>query len=147
MKNYLPIFLLLLSFSFTSCEKSIKEGIEEYLADNNLQAESTADGLYYIIDIPGTDEKPTLDNTITIHYRGTLTDGTQFDSSYDRGKPSEFDLGGGLIKGWKLGIPLFGKGGKGKLIIPPSLGYGSVQNGSIPANSILIFDIELIDFK
>ena len=147
MKNLPLLLILLLSIVLSSCEKSVQEKINQYLEDNNLEAESTADGLYYIIDEPGSDEHPTLENDVTVHYRGYLTDGTQFDSSYDRGEPSTFFLGGNLIKGWKLGIPLFGKGGKGKLIIPPSLGYGSRQLEDIPPESVLIFDIELIDFE
>lgn len=134
-------------FLMSSCSKSVQEQINDYLIDNNLEAESTADGLYYIIEEPGGEVKPTLDNTVEVHYRGTLTNGMQFDSSYDRGETAKFELGGGLIKGWKLGIPLFGKGGKGKLIIPPSLGYGSQGNGDIPGGSVLVFDIELIDFE
>lgn len=132
--------------SITSCSKNIQEQIDEYLEDNNLQAESTADGLYYIIEEPGSAEMPNITNTVTVHYRGVLTNGNQFDSSYDRGETFVTPLTG-VIKGWQLGIPLFGKGGKGKLIIPPSLGYGSRANGDIPANSVLVFDIELIDFE
>lgn len=142
------IFLLLfLLIGLSSCDKDVKSTIEDYIADNNLQAESTADGLYYVIEEPGSDEKPDLTHNVTIHYSGELTNGNIFDSSYARGEPSEFFLGGNLIKGWKLGIPLFGKGGKGKLIIPPSLGYGSLSQPGIPANSVLVFNIELIDFE
>jgi FKBP-type peptidyl-prolyl cis-trans isomerase len=75
-----------------------------------------------------------------------LTDGTKFDSSRDGGLPFKSSLGG-LIEGWKEGIPYFGKGGKGKLLLPGSLGYGSSGSGSIPGNAVTIFDIELIDFK
>jgi FKBP-type peptidyl-prolyl cis-trans isomerase len=81
-----------------------------------------------------------------VHYLGTLINGKKFDSSYDRGEASEFPLSD-VIKGWQIGIPLFGRGGKGKLIVPPFLGYGSRAVGNIPANSILIFDIDLQDFK
>jgi FKBP-type peptidyl-prolyl cis-trans isomerase FkpA len=140
------LFLILVTV-LSSCDKDVKSTIEDYIAENNLQAESTADGLYYVIDDPGSEEKPDLTKNVTIHYSGELTNGNIFDSSYARGEPSEFFLGGNLIKGWKIGIPLFGKGGKGKLIVPPSLGYGSRSQPGIPANSVLVFDIELIDFE
>lgn len=142
----LLLFLFITPF-ISSCDKDVKSSIEDYIAENNLEAESTADGLYYVIEEPGSDEKPDLTSDVKIHYEGKLTDGSIFDSSYARGEPSDFFLGGNLIKGWKIGIPLFGKGGKGKLIIPPSLGYGSLSQPGIPRNSILIFDIELIDFE
>ena len=143
----LLFIILLICPLFSSCDKDVKSTIEDYIEENNLQAESTADGLYYVIEEPGSEEKPNLSNDVTIHYVGQLTNGNVFDSSYARGEPSDFFLGGNLIKGWKIGIPLFGKGGKGKLIIPPSLGYGSLSQPGIPSNSVLVFDIELIDFQ
>ncbi len=144
----LTIISLLLSITlFSSCaKKNVQETIQEYLDNNNLQAESTAEGLFYIIEEPGNDEHPTVSSNVTIDYKGTLTNGNQFDSSYDRGEPLVISLRN-VISGWQIGIPLFGKGGKGKLIIPPSLGYGSNGQGSIPGNSVLIFDIELHDFE
>ena len=87
---------------------------------------------------------------VAAHYAGTLTDGTKFDSSYDRDQPFSFILGGGtVIKGWDLGLVGMKVGGKRKLRIPPELGYGdkAVGNGLIPANSILLFDIELVDVE
>lgn len=87
-------------------------------------------------------------DTVVIHYRGTLTDGTQFDSSYDRNEPYETPIGvGAVIKGWDLGVIGMKVGGKRKLTIPPSLGYGAQDNGLIPANSTLIFELELIGIK
>ncbi|HMP32549.1 MAG TPA: FKBP-type peptidyl-prolyl cis-trans isomerase, partial [Saprospiraceae bacterium] len=103
-------------------------------------------GVYIKIDNEGSAQKPNPGSTVTIHYRGTLTNGKQFDSSYDRGAPATFALGT-LIQGWQIGIPYFGRGGKGTLIVPPNLGYGSRAQGDIPANSILVFDIELINFQ
>jgi FKBP-type peptidyl-prolyl cis-trans isomerase FkpA len=151
MKNLL-ILLCSVVVLFTSCGKDKdyaalnKAEIEKYIADKGWTAKSTASGLYYVIDEPGSAQRPVASSTITIHYVGTLTDGTKFDSSRDRGLPFKSTLNG-LVEGWKEGIPYFGKGGKGKLLLPGSLGYGSSGSGSIPGNAVTIFDIELIDFK
>lgn len=122
--------------------------IESYLASNGLTADVTQNGLFYIIEEEGDGTFPTLNNSVTVHYRGYLTNGDQFDSSYDRGAPATFPLRN-VILGWQEGIPLFSKGGKGKLIIPHHLGYGCFPpNGSnIPAGGVLVFDVELIDFQ
>lgn len=93
----------------------------------------------------GTGPEVKSGDTVVIHYRGTLPDGTQFDSSYDRGEPYETPIGvGAVIKGWDLGVVGLKVGGKRKLTIPPSLGYGNQANGKIPANSTLIFEVELM---
>ena len=88
--------------------------------------------------------------TVSVHYTGRLTDGTKFDSSYDRGQPIEFPLGAGVvIKGWDLGIEGMKVGGKRKLTIPPELAYGSrgTPGGPIPPNATLAFDVELTAVK
>lgn len=96
----------------------------------------------------GSGDEVKSGDTIVIHYKGTLENGTQFDSSYDRGQPFETQIGvGRLIKGWDQGIPGMKVGGKRKLTIAPELGYGSQDMGSIPPNSTLIFEVELIDIK
>lgn len=83
-----------------------------------------------------------------VHYLGTLTNGEKFDSSYDRNQPFEFQVGAGqVIQGWDQGFLGMKVGGKRKLTIPPSLGYGSQPAGSIPPNSTLIFEVELIEIK
>ena len=151
MKSLFVKFIFIFSFiAMYSCsedimEKNMKE-IEEYLSDNNLNAESTASGLYYIIDNPGTGEKPTIQNTVTVHYHGYFTNGNVFDSSINRGTPAEFPLSQ-VIQGWQEGIPLFGKGGFGQLFIPSHLAYGENPPPGIPSNAVLIFDVELIDFE
>lgn len=88
-------------------------------------------------------------DTVTVNYKGTLTNGKQFDSSYDRGTPFETKIGvGAVIKGWDEGIVGMKVGGKRKLTVPPSLGYGSAGAGeSIPPNSTLIFEVELLSVK
>jgi FKBP-type peptidyl-prolyl cis-trans isomerase FkpA len=146
------LFVILFAISILGCNKDENQRetdkmlIEEYISENNLDAQSTASGLYYVIDEPGNEEHPNLQHDVTIHYEGKLLDGTKFDSSLDRGEPSTFALAD-LIEGWQEGIPLFGKGGNGKLLIPSHLGYGSNTLPGIPANSVLLFDIELIDFQ
>lgn len=86
--------------------------------------------------------------TVSVNYTGTLTDGTKFDSSYDRNQPFDFQLGAGqVIKGWDQGVAGMKVGGKRKLVIPPGLGYGAQANGKIPANSTLIFEVELLSVK
>ena len=87
-------------------------------------------------------------DTVEVNYVGTLTNGKQFDSSYDRNQSFDFQLGAGqVIQGWDEGVVGMKVGGKRKLVIPPSLGYGSQATGSIPPNSTLIFEIELIKIK
>lgn len=87
-------------------------------------------------------------DTVLIHYKGTLTDGTKFDSSYDRGEPFETQIGvGQVIKGWDLGVVGMKVGGKRKLTIPPHLAYGEQDMGTIPPNSTLIFEVELLEIK
>ena len=143
----LPVLLAFSLITLWSCGKdepsidSTKQLIRDYIADNGLQADSTASGLFYVIEEPGNNEHPTIHDNVTIAYTGKLLNGHVFDSDLS----ATFPLSG-LIDGWKEGIPLFGKGGKGKLIIPPHLGYGNQQKGDIPANSVLVFDIQLFGF-
>jgi hypothetical protein len=107
---------------------------------------TTSSGLKYIIIKEGKGKKAKVGQAVEVHYTGTLVDGKKFDSSHDRGVPIEFTLGEGqVIKGWDEGIALMRVGGKMRMIIPPELAYGSRAVGDlIPANSTLIFDVELI---
>jgi FKBP-type peptidyl-prolyl cis-trans isomerase len=109
---------------------------------------TTPTGLKYVDEVIGTGEKPRLGRTVVVHYTGTLTDGTKFDSSVDRGQPYEFRIGtGSVIRGWDEGILSMQVGGKRKLIVPPDLGYGAQAKNKIPPNSTLIFEVELLGVK
>lgn len=102
----------------------------------------TSSGLYWEDIIPGTGAEAEVGGYVTVHYTGWLHDGTEFDSSIG-GDPIRLDLDA-LILGWQEGIPGMKEGGKRKLVVPPNLGYGSQRTNSIPGNSTLVFDIELI---
>lgn len=105
-------------------------------------------GLKYVILQPGSGAKADSADLVTVHYTGFLSDGKIFDSSVERDEPFKFRLKlQPVIPGWEEGIKLIGKGGKAKLIIPPALGYGAIPVGTIPPNSTLIFDVELLDIE
>jgi len=110
---------------------------------------TTADGLKYWDTKVGTGTTATAGHKVKVHYTGWLTNGKKFDSSVDRKEPFEFQLGGGqVIKGWDEGVAGMKVGGKRRLEIPPSLGYGSSgAGGVIPPNATLLFDVELLDVK
>lgn len=106
----------------------------------------TESGLLYQIEKSGAGHAPKDSDTVVVNYKGTLTDGTEFDNSYTRGEPLSFRLDG-VIPGWTEGLKLIKKGGKIKLVIPPALAYGKTGVPGIPANSTLVFDVELLDVK
>lgn len=145
--KYLSLILsALLIFAF-GCENQAEVDlglIEEYILENNLDAQSTAEGIFYVIEKTGTGLKPNLGSTVTVHYEGYYLDGTIFDSSYQRGEMATFPLLN-VIQGWQIGIPLIQEGGKIKLIIPSEYAYGRQGRGSVPGNAILVFDVELFD--
>ena len=109
---------------------------------------TTPSGLKYTDLVVGTGPSPRTGQTAVVHYTGRLTDGTKFDSSVDKGQPYSFALGTGtVIKGWDEGVATMKVGGKRHLVVPPALGYGPMPRPKIPANSILEFDVELLDVK
>ena len=122
---------------------------EEWLTANGKKpgVQTTASGLQYEVITPGSGAKPTLSDMVTVHYKGTLLDGKQFDSSYDRGEPATFGVGQ-VIPGWTEALQLMSPGSKYKLYIPSELAYGAQSpSPAIPANSVLVFDLELLSIK
>jgi FKBP-type peptidyl-prolyl cis-trans isomerase FklB len=125
--------------------KNLAEGIT-FLEKNKKKkdVEELPSGLQYKIIKKGTGQTPAADSKVKTHYRGTLINGTEFDSSYKRNKPAEFAVKG-VIKGWTEALQLMKEGGKWKLYIPANLAYGERGRPSIPPNSTLIFEIELLE--
>lgn len=147
MKNTLIAFALIL-FTACSSDDALKdytiendEEIQAYLATNNLTAQQSASGLYYIIDEQGTGASPLLTDRVKVAYTGYLTNGDVFDESIEG---LSFPVLGNLIPGFAEGISYFNAGGKGKLIIPAHLAYGSQGSGNIPAGAVIVFEIELL---
>lgn len=119
---------------------------EVFLANNAKRdgVKTTASGLQYeVLNSGDGDKHPTASDSVNVHYHGTLTDGTVFDSSVERGEPISFPLNR-VIKGWTEGVQLMKKGDKFRFYIPADLGYGNRSAGKIPPGSVLIFDVELL---
>lgn len=127
--------------------KNLKEG-EAFLSENAKEAGviTLSSGLQYKVLCEGKGPSPKAADTVTVHYRGTLVDGTEFDNSYKRGEPSTVRLFG-VIEGWTEALQLMKTGAKWRIFIPAKLGYGKRRQGRIPPNSALIFDIELLSFQ
>ncbi len=132
------------SKAFDKSKAANEAFFEELSADPDVQKSES--GLYYKILEPGAVEKPTLEDSVLVHYKGTLIDGTKFDSSYDRGDPAEFPLKG-VVPGFGEGLTKVGAGGKVILYIPSELGYGDNPRpgGAIKPGDTLIFECELIE--
>jgi FKBP-type peptidyl-prolyl cis-trans isomerase len=148
------LFAALLALTlFISCTKDVEpttpidytakneQEIKDYVAKNNLTAQRSETGLYYVINEPGTGAQPTATSNVTVAYKGYYTNGTVFDQSSAAG--ISFGLNQ-VIKGWTEGIPHFKTGGNGILLVPAHLGYGSYDSRGIPGGSVLIFDVKLI---
>jgi FKBP-type peptidyl-prolyl cis-trans isomerase FklB len=130
-------------------KKNKKEG-ETFLAENKKKegVKTLPSGLQYKVIKAGTGKKPKLSDTVTAHYRGTLIDGTEFDSSYKRGQPATFPVSGGMIPGWTEALQLMEEGAKWQLFIPSNLAYGEKGAGrDIGPNATLIFEIELVSIQ
>lgn len=120
-----------------------------FLAENGAKAgvKTTESGLQIEMISEGKGPKPKASDTVTVHYTGTLADGTEFDSSVRRGEPATFPLSG-VIPGWTEGLQLMNVGSKARLVIPSELGYGPRgAGGRIPPNAVLVFEVELLDIK
>ena len=121
---------------------------DEFLKKNKTKegVKETATGLQYMVIKEGTGKQPSETSTVKVHYHGTLLDGTVFDSSVERGQPAEFPLNR-VIPGWTEGLQLMKQGAKYRFFIPPGLAYGAQGSGAIEPNSLLIFDVELLEVK
>jgi FKBP-type peptidyl-prolyl cis-trans isomerase len=150
-------FLILASVLIVSCSGCFKEDkactsitpaaeesqITAYATANNINAVKHSSGLYYQILNPGTGATPTLSSKVFVTYTGKLLSGTQFDQSTN---VISFFLGQ-VIEGWQIGVPLVKAGGKIRLIVPSALAYGCNERPGIPANSVLFFEIDLVDVQ
>ncbi len=121
---------------------------QKFLAENATKegVQTTASGLQYKVETMGTGPKPVATDTVKVHYRGTLLDGTEFDSSYARNEPISFGLNR-VITGWTEGVQLMPVGSKFMFYIAPDLAYGEGGGGPIPPNSTLVFEVELLDIE
>ncbi len=130
-------------------EAAAKKKTEELLEELAAGFDKTDSGLRYQIIQKGDGAKAEKGKTVSVHYKGSLTDGTVFDSSFKRNQPIDFPLGmGNVIAGWDEGIALLQVGDKARFVIPPYLGYGETgAGGVIPPNATLIFDVELVEVK
>jgi FKBP-type peptidyl-prolyl cis-trans isomerase len=128
-------------------EENLKAA-ETFLSENKVKSgiKETPTGLQYRVLVKGEGEKPKAQDKVKVHYVGKLIDGTKFDSSIDRGEPAEFGLNQ-VIKGWTEGLQLMETGSKYEFFIHPKIAYGSRARPQIPANSLLIFEVELIEIS
>ena len=140
------LFVTLAAFSYaeTTATKS-----SETSSSASAKAVTLPGGTKYVDEVVGTGPEASAGKQVTVHYTGTLTNGTKFDSSRDHGQPFSFPLGAGqVIKGWDHGVAGMKVGGKRKLTIPPEEGYGANGAGDrIPPNSTLLFDVELLGIQ
>ena len=144
------LLFLFVAAVFVQCKKDEVENqpeideeiITAYIADNDLDAQHIGGGLYFVDEQTGEGESPTASSTVRVAYSGYFTNGQVFDESSNDGVVFGLNQ---VIRGWTLGIPYFKEGGRGKLLIPSGLAYGANPPSSIPPNSVLIFDIHLIE--
>lgn len=146
MRNLVLLFIVIIGLS--ACSKNNddqaqidKEVILQYIADHNLNAVEGEEGLFYVVEEEGTGDPCNGSSTVKTTYKGYLTNGNVF----DEGTIDQFLLTNAIV-GWQIGIPKFREGGNGILLIPSAIGYGpnGSSSGSIPPNSVIIFDVELI---
>ena len=155
MKTFFQTFAFILvaylALGIGSCKKDSESQAEidekkivDYLAANELDAIRLSSGLYYKIQNVGNGMYPSLNSYVTVRYKGWLLDGTVFDQTSGGGTFSSYLYG--VIEGWQVGVRLIRPGGKITLYIPSGMAYGKKATTSIPANSVLVFDIELVSF-
>ena len=146
------VFSMILALVLTGCSNKDKghrcttvaeddANMQNYISANGITAVKHASGMYYQIIEPGSGATPTISSTVKANYTGKFTNNTSFD-----GRVASFPLGS-VIQGWQIGIPLIKQGGKVKLIIPPYLAYGCNDFRGIPGNSVLVFDVELLEVQ
>jgi FKBP-type peptidyl-prolyl cis-trans isomerase FkpA len=147
------VFSMILALAITGCSNKDKEEhrcttaaeddttMQNYISTNGITATKHTSGIYYQIIEPGSGATPTISSTVKANYTGKFTNNTAFDSG-----TASFPLTG-VIEGWQIGIPLIKQGGKIKLIIPPYLAYGCYDYRGIPGNSVLVFDVELLEVQ
>lgn len=150
--NKALFFIGLISLLVTSCKTYSEEEvqgfdkiIQKFVMKSGLNYEKSESGLYYLIEKEGEGEFIKFTDEVSFRYTGKLLSGKTFDGRYKR-TPITFEVSK-LIEGWKEGMMYLKKGGKAKLIVPPTLGYGDNQLPDIPANSILYFEIEVVDVR
>jgi FKBP-type peptidyl-prolyl cis-trans isomerase FklB len=149
MEKAQEIFTQKMEAAQKSAESASVEKEKSWFDDNakkNKNVKTLPSGIQYEVMKEGNGEKPTPTSKVTTHYHGTLTNGTVFDSSVDRGEPATFPVNG-VIKGWQEILPMMPTGSKWKVYIPSALAYGSRAVGNIPPNSILVFEIELLSIE
>lgn len=151
MKRKFVLFACLSILFISSCNKKLSpeeqmekdlEIIANYISTNNLNAQSTSTGLHYVILDEGTGNFPSSTDDVTVRYKGYFTDGAVFEQSDNAGITFNLQQ---VISGWTEGIPKFKEGGEGILLLPSALAYGPDGNSSIPPNTVLIFDVTLLD--
>jgi len=143
------LFFAFVLLTALSCKKDRRlqsekddEIIQQYISDHGLTATKTESGLYVVIDTPGTGSSCSQYSNVKVSYKGYYTSGEVFDESVASGVTFNLQQ---VIAGWTEGIPYFKEGGEGMLLIPSRLGYGEKGSGSVPGNTVLIFDVKLID--
>ncbi len=147
MKQFGAILVCLIIIVGIAIVANSKKTNIKTINGNGVQVDTTTELKIEDLKV-GAGAEAQVGKTVSVNYLGTLTNGTKFDSSYDRNQPFEFQLGAGqVIEGWDKGVVGMKVGGKRKLTIPPSLGYGEQAVGTIPANSTLVFEIELLEAK
>ena len=145
MKLLIQILLTALVFTMSASADEDQAGLR-YWNGINKDAITTESGLQYKILVPGKGRKPAAKNRVSVHYRGLLLDGSEFDSSYSGDEPVTLSLKR-VIKGWTEGIQLMPTGSVFVFLIPPELAYGEKGGGPIPPNATLIFEVELFGIK